>query len=405
MAETTTTAEPPATIEQSDITSSIPTETTTVQPVSVTATIAASPAATTTTTTTTLPTTTTSTTTTSTTTTTTSTTTLPTTTTTSTTTTTTQPPIGNSATTAVSEVDLMAAGIAADGISGVALGADGSWYFAAGSQLWKRTVTGVYEVIAGTGTAGYSGDGGLAAAAKLKGVGPLVRLSDGTIYFSDSSNNRVRMIDPSGIISTVAGTGVAGFSGDGGLATSAQFAFPRGLALQNGTTLLIADAFNGRLRSLDLSTGIVTTVAGGGLATPVSGVTATAAVFTELLDVDVAANGDPIFVDKTGGSVWKVESGQLLLALSGLNSPRRITKTPDGSFLVVERGGRRVWRIPLSGFPSVVAGTGNAAVTSPGPDGTPATAVDLFAPWEVWADALGFWISENAGKSVRRILW
>ena len=112
----------------------------------------------------------------------------------------------------------------------------------------------------------------------------------------------------------------------------------------------------------------------------------------------------PVFIDRDGGSVWRVEGGQLNLLLSGLSSPRRLAKAPDGSILVTDISAHRVWKIPASAAPFVVAGTGNP-VAAPGPDADPATSMDLFRPWEVIADATGFWIGEHDGRFVRRVTW
>jgi uncharacterized protein (TIGR03437 family) len=151
----------------------------------------------------------------------------------------------------------MPRGLAAD--SRGSLYISDSWNF----RLRKVDATGIITTVAGTGNNGYSGDGGAGASADL-GFIQAVAVDDrtNTIYVSDVLNSVVRAIDgASGLIRTVAGTGSEGFGGDAGSALSAQLHFPRGLAVDSLDELYIADSFNNRLRRVDAS-GIITTVAG-----------------------------------------------------------------------------------------------------------------------------------------------
>jgi sugar lactone lactonase YvrE len=132
-------------------------------------------------------------------------------------------------------------------------------------QAWGITV------VAGTGTCGFSGDGGPARSAQLNDPNGIVFDAAGNMYFADASNHRIRRIDKNGIITTVAGTGVAGYSGDGGPATQAQLAYPFGMGITSGGLIYISDAScacvdpttPGHVRVLQLSDGTITTVAGG----------------------------------------------------------------------------------------------------------------------------------------------
>ena len=125
--------------------------------------------------------------------------------------------------------------------------------------------TGIITTIAGNGTLGFSGDGGLASLALVNHPSKVILDSIGNLYFTDEANNRVRKIMAgTNIIQTIAGTGTFGYSGDGGLATSAQFSFPIGLAFDAIGNLYIADIFNNRIRKMAVSTNIITTVAGNG---------------------------------------------------------------------------------------------------------------------------------------------
>jgi hypothetical protein len=123
--------------------------------------------------------------------------------------------------------------------------------------------TGIITTIAGTGVTGESGDGGPATQAKLTEPRTMALAADGSILFTEPRVNRIRRIDPNGIISTFAGTGKAGFSGDGGPATRAQLNFNRGVGVDGAGIVWIADSLNQRIRKVDAN-GIITTVAGNG---------------------------------------------------------------------------------------------------------------------------------------------
>jgi sugar lactone lactonase YvrE len=146
--------------------------------------------------------------------------------------------------------------------SGVAVDGRGDVYIADGGNFRVREVTpnGTISTVAGNGKSGFSGDGGRATAA---GVNPIAVAVDanGNLYISDYANNRVRKVDTAGIIATVAGNGRPGFSGDGGRATSARLNDPRGLAVDSHGNLYIADSRNNRVRKVTPA-GKITTVAG-----------------------------------------------------------------------------------------------------------------------------------------------
>jgi NHL repeat len=122
----------------------------------------------------------------------------------------------------------------------------------------------IITTVAGTGIAGYSGDGGPATIAKLSNPGFVAVDKQGNLYIVDG-NNCIRKVDPAGIISTIAGTGVSGFSGDGFPATAAQLNSPKCLCLDTAGNIYFADYGNNRIRKIDHA-GIITTVAGNGIA-------------------------------------------------------------------------------------------------------------------------------------------
>jgi sugar lactone lactonase YvrE len=146
---------------------------------------------------------------------------------------------------------------------GITVGANGVIYFADTNNHRIRSLRfngpeftdGVIATIAGTGTPGYSGDGGLASEAQINQPGDLELGPDGKLYFADTNNNRIRRIDLTArTIETVAGTGAAGYSGDGGPALAATFNRPFGIAFDAYGNLYIADTFNNRIRKVKLTT-------------------------------------------------------------------------------------------------------------------------------------------------------
>src|SRR6202789_942322 len=155
---------------------------------------------------------------------------------------------------------------------GMTLGPDGALYFCdLGNQRVRRfdLKTKRVTLIAGNGKAGYSGDGGPAIEASLRAPHELVFDRKGDLYFAERDNNVIRKVDmKTGIISTAAGTGVAGYSGDGAPAVKAQLRQPHSVIRDRDGTLLICDLANHRIRKLHLDTGIVETFAGTGEGKP-----------------------------------------------------------------------------------------------------------------------------------------
>ncbi len=142
---------------------------------------------------------------------------------------------------------------------GLAFGPDGSLYIADVRNQRVRRVgqDGIITTVAGTGNAGYNGDGILATNAFLMNPNGVAVGADGTIYIADSDNNRIRRVGGDGVISTIVGTGVQGYSGDGGLAISAQIGAPIGLGLGSDGSVYVVDDANNKIRR-------VVSVASGG---------------------------------------------------------------------------------------------------------------------------------------------
>ena len=151
--------------------------------------------------------------------------------------------------------------------SAVVVAEDGTVYIA---DTWNHRIrridaeTGIISTIAGTGQARYGGDDGPAVSAALNEPVALALEGKERLYIADQSNNRIRMIDlSSGVITTVAGTGESGYTGDGGMATQSAIAGPSGVAVDPQGNLYIADTFSSRIRKVDGKTGIIETLVGG----------------------------------------------------------------------------------------------------------------------------------------------
>jgi sugar lactone lactonase YvrE len=148
----------------------------------------------------------------------------------------------------------------------IALDVQGNLYIAGGNRVRKVTAsTGVITTVAGTGSSGLSGDGAQAATAALNGPSSVAVDSFGNLFIADAYNNRIRRVNAAGIITTVAGNGSWGSGGDGGSAVSAQLANPSGIAVDGNGNIYIADYTNSKIRKVTVASGIITTVAGNGI--------------------------------------------------------------------------------------------------------------------------------------------
>src|ERR1700722_14118350 len=183
------------------------------------------------------------------------------------------------------------------------------------SLIRKVTPTGILSTVAGNGTQGYAGDNGSAASAELNGPGGLAVDTAGNIYISDTQNNRVRMVNPAGTITTVAGNGKFGFQGDGGPGVSAEVSYPGFLALDKSGNLYIADTLNFRVRKLPPA-GIISTVAGNGnpLSSGDGGPAASAGVAPVGVAVDGAGN---LYLSQGNSTIRKVDANGNISTIAG----------------------------------------------------------------------------------------
>jgi sugar lactone lactonase YvrE len=269
------------------------------------------------------------------------------------------------------------------------------------NRVRKITPQGVIVTAAGNGTAGFSGDGGPATAAELDLTVPGLQPSggvavdaSGNLFITDSGNNRIRMVTAQGIITTVAGSGYSGFSGDGGPATSADLNWPVGLAVDTSGDFFFAD--NCRIREVTPQ-GIITTVAGTGCDTggfSGDGGPATSAGLALPVGVAVDARGDLFIADLNGGRIRKVTPQGIITAAAGsgnsgplgdggpaasayLSLPMGVAVDNLGNLFIDDVGNLRTRMVTPQGTITTVAGGASGTVASFTGDGGPAASIAL----------------------------
>ena len=280
--------------------------------------------------------------------------------------------------------------------------------------------TGDISTFAGTGALGFFGDDGPASAARFTGVEGVAVAPDGSVLIADRNNQRVRRVAPDGTISTIAGTGTAGATGDGGLATAAQLNFPQGVAAMADGSVLIADTENNRVRRVALN-GTISTIAGTGAAGAAGdGGLATAATLNKPPGVAAASDGSVLIADRFNNRVRSVSPGPggIITTIAGttigfsgddgpataakLDNPTGVAVSPDGSVLIADFGNHRVRKVAPGpgGIITTIAGT---APGFSGDDG-PATAAKLWFPLAVAALADGsVLIADYFNHRVRKV--
>jgi trimeric autotransporter adhesin len=248
---------------------------------------------------------------------------------------------------------------------GVAIDSAGNLYIAdyGNSRVRKVTAAGIISTVAGNGTRGYGGDGGPAPAAQLNNPPGVAVDSAGNLYITDYGNHRVRKVTAAGVISTVAGNGTSGFSGDGGPATLAKLYYPTNIAVDSAGNLYIADYGNYRVRKVTAA-GVISTVAGTGTA---------------------GFSGD-------GG-----------LATAAQARPFGVAVDSKGNLYIADYTNYRIRKVTLDGMISTVAGNGSLSLDSSG-DGGPATAASLLIPMGVSVDSENnLFISETYNSRIRKV--
>jgi len=265
--------------------------------------------------------------------------------------------------------------------------------------------TGIITTFAGNGTAGFSGDGGPATSASLNRPQGIAIDTSGNLFLADELNNRIRRVDAStGIITTFAGNGTAGFSGDGGPATSAALSSPTGVALDSSGNLYIADFANHRIRRVVAGSGIIITVAGNGTAGfGGDGGAATAASLNFPFGVTVDSTNDLFIADEVNQRIRRVDASTGIIttfagngiagfngdggvaASASLNNPTGIAVDDAGNILIADDTNARIRHV-ASGIITTVAGNGTAGFSG---DGGPPTSANLNHPVSIVLNAAG----------------
>ena len=304
--------------------------------------------------------------------------------------------------------------------TGVAVDGAGNLYI---TDTWNNRIrkvdsTGTITTVAGTGPRGFGGDGGLAVQAQLDRPTGVAVDSSGNLYVADSGNYRIRKIDSTGMITTVAGTGEYGFGGDGGPAVQAQFARPAGVTVDSSGNLYIADRNNHRIRKVD-STGMITTVAGTGQSGfGGDGGPAVQAQFARPTGVAVDSSGNLYIADRNNHRIRKVDSTGMITTVAGtgqsgfsgdggpavqaqLRFPAGVEVDSSGNLYIADRNNHRIRKVDSAGMITTVAGTGEYGF---GGDGGPAIQAQLRVPAGVAVDSAGnLYIADSSNYRIRKV--
>jgi len=326
------------------------------------------------------------------------------------------------------------AGLAASGIQataartnepdGGALDANGNFYFADGGNCVIREVvasTGIINTVVGNGTCGFSGDNGPATSAQLNFPQGIAFDGSGNLYIADINNNVIRRVDGSTkTITTYAGTGAQGFTGDGGPATSATFGFPQAVATDANENLFIADSDNNVIRRVDVGTGIITTVVGTGAQNySGDGGPATAATMQIPGGIVVDASENLYIADSGNAVIRKVTAAtgiintivgvQSKFGFGGDGGPALSASLTNPFLLAVDSTTGNVWipdywnnRVRMytasSGIITTVVGNGLVG------DGGPATSASLYDPRSPILDSEGnLYIVDATNNRIRKV--
>lgn len=294
----------------------------------------------------------------------------------------------------------------------VAVDTDGNLYIADAINRRIRRVdpSGTITTVAGTGVEGFSGDGGPALDAQLSYPASLAVDADGNLFIAEYFEHRIRRVDSSGIITSIAGTGVEGFSGDGGPAGRAQLSYPRGVAVDADGNVFIADSGNNRIRKVD-PTGNISTFPRGYNS---EGVTLSG----RPAGVAVDAAGNLFFTNTSNSNVFRVDSSGIITQTAGvwrsgysgdggpaiqayLNGPSDLAVDTAGNLYIADQYNHRIRRVDPSGIITTIAGSGERGFSG---DGRPAAEARLAGPRGVAVDAAGnVYIADEGNHRIRRV--
>ena len=303
---------------------------------------------------------------------------------------------------------------------GVAVDNTGNLYIADRGNHRIRRVdrSGTITTVVGTGERGFGGDGGPAVAAQLNEPTRVALDTSGALYITDRGNHRIRRVDGSGIVTTVAGNGEIGFSGDGGPAVEARLKLPQGVAVDGSGALYIADTWNRRIRRVDGS-GIITTVAGsGGRGYGGDGGPAVRASLNVPAGVAVDGLGNLYIAESEQNRLLRVDTSGIITTMAGngeigfsgdggpaveawLNTPLGVTVDEVGNVYIADWGNHRIRRVDGSGIITTIAGIGERGFSG---DGGPAVEARLWHPEGATVDGGGnLYIADWGNHRIRRV--
>lgn len=277
--------------------------------------------------------------------------------------------------------------------------------------------TGIITTVAGNGTAGYSGDGGSAISAELNGPSGVWSDQAGNIYIADRNNNCVRLVNTSGVIKTIAGSSSAGSSGDGGAATAATLNNPGRVFVDASGNVYISDRNNYKVRKVNTS-GIISTFIGTGTAGySGDGGAATAAEINTPFMVKADASGNIYLADLSNYRIRMVNSSGTITTIAGngsagysgdggaataaaINGPYGFTFDATGNMYIGDNSDSRIRKIDLSGIITTFAGVGYAGY---GGDGGPASAAVFYEPSDFVIIGNDLIIADQLNNRVRAI--
>jgi uncharacterized protein (TIGR03437 family) len=306
---------------------------------------------------------------------------------------------------------------------GVAADPAGNIYFSdnVNDRIRKISTSGIITTVVGTGANGYNGDNIPGTSASIANPFYLAIDAAGNLYFADTGNSRIRKLATNGIITTVAGGGGAGYTGDGGPATSAQLDRADGVALDASGNIYIADSLNYVIRKVTAATGVISTIAGTG---GVKGYTgdggpATSAKLNLPVDLVVDPSGNIYFSDQDNDVIRKIATNGVITTFAGsgragfagdggpatsasMNGPSGVALDPAGNLYIGEVGSSRIRVVLTNGTITTVAG--DLTVGGFSGDGGPAISAELYQPRGVAVGPYGdIYIADDSNNRIRQL--
>jgi trimeric autotransporter adhesin len=306
--------------------------------------------------------------------------------------------------------------------AGIAMDASGDLFIAdfGNTRIREINSSGIISTLAGNGSPGFSGDGGPATAAEFTNTTGVAADISGNIYFSDETNNRIRIVNSSGIINTFAGINSAGYSGDGGPATAAELFYPSGVTTDALGNVYIIDRENQCIRIVNTS-GIINSIAGlpsYGAGYSGDGGPATAAEINDPYGMAVDISGNIYIADGSNNRIRIVNTSGIINTLAGIgfagysgdagqataaeiNAPNGVYVDASGNVYIGDSQNNRIRIVNTSGIINTIAGNGAGSYSG---DGGPATAAEIDYPYGVAVDPSGnIYLADYSNNRIRYI--